>query len=80
MAGLAPNCGSFWGTQYEQFCGFETSLAHSRAEPFLLLAKAKYQELPWSSSNVWEEEKEERMRNELNKRMSSSCSHTWTSM
>lgn len=65
MAWLSPNCGFFWGTQYEQFCGFEIFLAHSRAQPFLPLAKVKSQGLPWSSSNVWEEQKKGRMRNEL---------------
>lgn len=54
MAGLFPNCRSFWGAQPESSCGFEIILAHTRAEPFLLLVNAKFQELLSGYSNVWE--------------------------
>lgn len=65
MQGCLQTVAPFGILSMSRFCGFEIILAHSRAEPFFLLAKGKYQELPWSSSNVWEEQKKERMRNEL---------------
>lgn len=63
--GCLQTVASFGVLSMNRFVDSRSFLFTLEQSHFLPLAKAKSQELPWSSSNAWEEQKKGRMRNEL---------------